>query len=362
LTTSKLAAALLFVVVSGCAETPPPAPQPAPAPAPRPTALVPDAGAPDRTVLTGEIHAADPNAADTDTTVETRHLSEKQWLVEVRTKLAQQLKIDPAELRLSNDRQWAVIVRGPPPPPAGKKARKGPRHFQIVVTGVDGKHPQTFRPVTVKGSDEPPRDVHFLADDRLVYEVVLPPPPPAAPSHKPARRSATAHPPAKAHPPAPRPMIPDPHLPARLFVIQPLGKRARPLRCPGTRFGIPAQQDHLAVVGGTTESGFVSVDGVQVYPRKGRTAIGSDPAWSKDGHSLAFIELRPPAAARLVLLAEFDNPSGDTTWDLPVGAALEGVRVSWAGPGKLLVGRASMRPLFAAPFWKQAAPPSWREP
>jgi hypothetical protein len=106
----------------------------------------------------------------------------------------------------------------------------------------------------------------------------------------------------------------------------------------------------------------VVVDGAQVYPRKGRSVIAGEPAWSKDGHSVAFLELRPHAPARLVLLAEYDNPTGDTTWDLPASAALEGARVFWAGSGKLVVGKSSMRPIFAATFFKEKPPPPWREP
>ena len=62
---------------------------------------------------------------------------------------------------------------------------------------------------------------------------------------------------------------------------------------------------------------FVAVDGGQIYPRRGRTIVASAPAWSKDGHSLAFLEAPADRAARLVLVAEVDNPTGDTTWDLP---------------------------------------------
>jgi hypothetical protein len=115
-------------------------------------------------------------------------------------------------------------------------------------------------------------------------------------------------------------------------------------------------------VGGDPEASFVSVDGAQVYPRKGRTVIGGEPAWSKDGHSVAFLELRPKAPARLVLLAEYDNETGDTTWDLPPSAAVDGARVAWAGTGKLLVVKSSMRPIFSATFFKEKPPPAWREP
>jgi hypothetical protein len=87
------------------------------------------------------------------------------------------------------------------------------------------------------------------------------------------------------------------------------------------------------------------VDGTQVYPRRGRTVVTSDLAWSKDGPQPGLprgARLGPP---RLVLLAEFDNPTGDSTWDLPAGAALDGARVFWAGPGKLVVGKTIMKPL-----------------
>src|SRR5207247_3627682 len=53
------------------------------------------------------------------------------------------------------------------------------------------------------------------------------------------------------------------------------------------------------------EAAYVAVDGAQVYPRKGRTVVASEPAWSRDGHSLAFLELPAARPPRLVLLAEF---------------------------------------------------------
>jgi hypothetical protein len=294
--------------------------------------------------------------------METKHLTEKQWVATVREQLGKQLKVEPGELRFSPDKQWVVIVRGPPPPPEGKPI-KHPRRYQIVVTDAAGKRSLKFRPIVAKGSDEPPKDVHFLADNRLVYEVVDPPPAPPPPP-KPVKGKKGAKHPAKA--PAKAPVVakaspPDPN-PTRLFVIQPLSRRGRPVRCQGDRFVFTAQQDHLAYVGGQPEAAFVSVDGAQVFPRKGRTQIAGDPAWSKDGHSVAFLELRAHAPGRLVLLAEFDNPSGDTTWDLPSSAALEGARVFWAGAGKLVVGKTSMRPIFAASFFKEKAPPVWREP
>src|SRR5207248_6434467 len=65
-------------------------------------------------------------------------------------------------------------------PPTSKAPRR-PRRFEIVVVDPEGKGRTLFRPVTVPGSDEPPRDLHFLTDDRLVYEVVPPAIPPSAP-------------------------------------------------------------------------------------------------------------------------------------------------------------------------------------
>jgi hypothetical protein len=348
----------------GCAASPapatvPPAP-PRPTAAPAPKADPPDAGpAP---VAGTTIRVVEPDA-----TMETKHLSEKQWVAQVREQLGKQLKVEPGELRFSPDRQWVVIVRGPPPPPEGKPI-KHPRRYQIVVTDAAGKRTMKFRPVVAKGSDEPPKDVHFLADNRLIYEVVDPPPappPPPKPAAKgKAKASKVSRPikvtkaPAKVSPQAAKPEA----RPTRLFVIQPLARRGRLIRCVGERFSFTAQQDHLAFVGGEPEASFVSVDGAQVYPRKGRTQIGGEPAWSRDGHSLAFLELRHQAASRLVLLAEYDNPSGDTTWDLPMSTALDGARVFWAGSGKLVVGRSSLKPIFAASFHKEKAPPTWREP
>jgi hypothetical protein len=58
-----------------------------------------------------------------------------------------------------------------------------------------------------------------------------------------------------------------------------------------------------------------------------------------------------------VLLAEFDNPTGDTTWELPASASVpasaEGVRVLWSGPGKLVVARSPTKPLFSTSFVKE---------
>ena len=56
----------------------------------------------------------------------------------------------------------------------------------------------------------------------------------------------------------------------------------------------------------------------------------------------------------LVLLAELDNPTGDTTWDLPLTASTDGTSVFWAGSGKLVVGKTQLRPVFSAAFTKES--------
>jgi hypothetical protein len=347
----------------GCAASPAPPTAPPPpvvkaapakeAPAPAVTAKEPppDAAAPEPTIR--------PAVVEPDATMETKHLTEKQWQAEVRAKIAKQLDADPTELRFSSDKQWVLAVKGPPPPPAGKPI-KHPRRWTLVVTDSAGKRRIQFHPVTLKGSDEPPKEAHFLADNRVIYEVVQPPPAPLPPPKAAKAKKGKHAKPAKPAPKAPpKPVVEGP--PPRLFVIQPLSRR-RPQRVQSGHVAFTAQQDHLAYLGGDAEAAFVGVDGAQVYPRKGRAVIPCDPVWSKDGHSVAFLEQRPHAPARLVLLAEYDNPTGDTTWDLPASAVLEGARVFWAGSGKLVVGKSSMRPIFAATFFKEKPPPSWREP
>jgi hypothetical protein len=290
-----------------------------------------------------------------------KEVTEKTWLADTRQKLATRLKVDPARLRFSPSKGLIACVREVAP--RKKPARRpAPRRHQIIVVDPEGTRRAVFEVVRLQGSDEPPKDFRFLAEDRLIYEVVQPPPPSAPVAKKrasPARRRARSKPPR--HVPAPsNAPAPEPPVPRRLLVIQPIEGRQRPIRCDGAGFTFTGQHDHLAFVTGKPEAEFVSVDGVQVYPRRGRTTITSDPAWSKDGRSLAFVETPAAGKPRLVLLAEFDNPTGDTTWDLPpsasVPASVEGVRVLWSGPGKLVVARSPTKPLFSASFVKERPP------
>ena len=300
--------------------------------------------------------AFDPNKG-----LEASFVTEKAWLQSVKDKLSARLKVEPELLRFSAAKQWAAFVRSPPPePPPAKPPRRPrkprPRRHEIIVVDMEGRPHAQFRPITAKGSDEPPKDLRFLSETKLVYEVVSPPPEetPAkpAPKRKPRGRAKVKAP--------PKPQAPDAWagLPRRLFVVQPFvpprGSKARPLRCEGVHFEFTGKKDHLAYVTGKPDAAYVAVDGEQVYPRKGRTQIVSEPTWSRDGQSLAFLEARPAGPVRLVLLAQFDNATGDVNWNLPDSAKLNGARVFWAGPSKLVVGKTVMQPVFAARFQKES--------
>jgi hypothetical protein len=300
-------------------------------------------------------------AADPFGDVGFKEVNPKDWLANLREKIAQQEKVPPAELRVSPGLLRAAYVRPPPLPSVKPGRRVPPRRREIVVVDNQGRRVGGFRAVAAKHGDEPPKDLRFLSEDRLVYEVVEPPleaPPPGKPSLRKtstkagARAKKTKAPPAGPHvAAAPRPLPPLP--PPRTFVIQPIAPRAHPIKCVGVHFTFSRDKDKLAFVSGTAEAGFVAVDGAQVYPRRGRTAVASAPAWSKDGRSLAFLEARAAQPTRLVLLAELDNPTGDTTWDLPPTANTDGALVFWAGSDKLVVGKTQMRPVFSASFIKE---------
>jgi hypothetical protein len=330
-----------------------PAPAPVPekeAPTAPPAVAAADAGAPPD-------EKPKRTAADPFGDVGFKEVNQKDWLANLREKIAQQEKVPPAELRVSPGLLRAAYVRSPAIAPVKPGRRVAPRRREIVVVDNQGRQVAKFRAVAAKHGDEPPKDLRFLSEDRLVYEVVEPPPEAPVPG-KPLPRKAKLAARAKKVK-APRFAAPAPHAlpllpPPRTFVIQPLAPRARPIKCVGVHFTFSRDKDRLAFVSGTAEAGFVAVDGAQVYPRRGRTAVASAPAWSKDGRSLAFLEARATQPTRLVLLAELDNPTGDTTWDLPPTANTDGALVFWAGLDKLVVGKTQMRPIFSASFTKEA--------
>ena len=109
--------------------------------------------------------------------------------------------------------------------------------------------------------------------------------------------------------------------------------------------------DHLAFVVGEPGHEHVGVDGVQVYPRAGETSILGEPAWSRDGGSLALIE--GGGRPQLVVLVEFDNPNGDNTWPLPPQATDPSLHVFWAGRTNVVIGRELTKPVFATSFTRE---------
>jgi hypothetical protein len=287
-----------------------------------------------------------------------KEVNEKDWLASLREKIARQEKVPPADLRVSPGLLRAAYVRSPSVVPTKSRRRPASRRHTIVVVDNQGRRLATFRAVAARRGDEPPKGLRFLSEERLVYEVVEPPPeappPGKPPPRKPPPRLAARAKKAKPAPAPARAALP-PWPPARMFVIQPLTPRARPTKCLGVHFTFTREHDHLAFVSGSPESGFVAVDGAQLYPRRGRTVVASAPAWSRDGRSLALLESPADKPARLVLVAEIDNATGDTTWDLPPTASAEGVNVFWAGSGKLVVGKTQMRPIFSASFTKESS-------
>jgi hypothetical protein len=301
-------------------------------------------------------------AADPFGDVGFKEVDQKAWLAGLREKIAQQERVPPAELRVSPGLLRVAYVRSPTLAPAKPRRRAPRRRHEIVVVDNQGRRVASFRAVAAKQGDEPPKDLRFLSEERLVYEVVEPPPE-AAPAPKAAARKAPTHaarskkskapkPAAKIAMPAAKPATPPP--PTRLFVIQPIAARARPIKCAGIHFTFSREHDKLAYVAGKPEAAFLAVDGAQIYPRRGRTVVASAPAWSKDSRSLAFLESPAGKPTQLVLVAELDNATGDTTWELPPTANADGAQVFWAGTGKLVVGKTQMRPIFSAAFTKEA--------
>jgi hypothetical protein len=333
------------------AAAPPPAPA-APAAAEEPPAATPKAAAPTRSAE----DEPKRTAADPFGDVGFKEVNQKDWVAALREKLAHQEKVPPTDLRVSPGLLRAAYVRSPPVVPPKPGRRPALRRHEVVVVDNQGRRVATFRAVAAKRGDEPPKDLRFLSEEKLVYEVVEPPPeatpPPKPAAHKRARPPAHAKKVAKVETKAPPPRALPPPPPPRTFIIQPIAARARPIKCVGVHFTFSRDKDKLAFVAGTAEAGFVAVDGAQVYPRRGRTVVASAPAWSKDGRSLAFLEAHGEKPTRLVLLAELDNPTGDTTWELPPTANTDGALVFWAGNEKLVVGKTQMRPVFSASFTK----------
>jgi hypothetical protein len=330
-----------------------------PADRPDAAATAPDAGSEGssdaRLSQAGDAAAATPpkRASDDESffaDVGTKHVSVADWLARAKQKISTRWKIDAGELRFSPAQTQAVFLL----PPPGQQKSAGPRRARarppaIVVVDFEARLRRRFIPVRRPRGDATPKDLSFLGEDRIVYEVALlaAPPTRSRSAAKAMRGAPSARAPAAAASLNGRPQ----GQPPRLFVIQPLRRGARPIRCQGSRFSFNPPRDHLAFTAGPPGAEFVAVDGARLYPRKrGHAAIASDLAWAKDQPALAFVE-RPEDAARLVLIADVGNASGDTTWDLPASAVrVDDLRVFWPDADKIVVGRSLGRPIFATTF------------
>jgi hypothetical protein len=273
--------------------------------------------------------------------------------------IAASLKVDSADLTWSPSHTVFVVALAPEP--AAGEADADPRAatprapHRLVAYDAGGDKRGEFEALR----PGPISELRFLDDERLVYLVPPPPPPPAArsgrhgkPRRKGARRGA---PPAAARTATGTKAAAAAARPTTMYAIQPLRQGAPPVMCEGRRFVFSPKGDHLAWVAGEPAREYVAADGAQVYPRDGVTTIQNEPAWSNDGVSLALIE--GGDSPRLVVLVEFDNPSGDNSWPLPPAAIDPSLRVYWAGASRLVVGHDLTKPVFATSFTR-AAPPA----
>ncbi len=224
------------------------------------------------------------------------------------------LGVEKSALVWSADKKsFAVVV---PAKPGTAKARR-PAPTMIAVYSSTGEHLGSFRALGVGAISE----LRFLGEDRLFYRL-------------PVKASS---------------------LPAPLrYAIQSTKTGAAPIACTGWHFVVSPAGDHVAFISGDDRRQRLLVDGQPVYPRRGYTTIQGEPAWATDSLGLAAIETG--ANRRLVVLVEFDNPTGDNTWPLPPEAADPALHVFWAGLGKLVVGPSLTKPVFAASFHRDPPP------
>ncbi|MEA2695919.1 MAG: hypothetical protein QOI66_190 [Myxococcales bacterium] len=296
------------IFTAACASEPPPRPRVA-SHAPRPAPVVPvETAAP---II--DAAAAEPPPPSPVDLVVTALGVEKDALVWSPTK-----------------KTFAVVV--PVPAPSGGKAkaisrRPKPVNTTIAVYAPTGDRLATFRAVR----PGPVTDLRYLGEDRLFYQLSGPPRPPL---RRPLR--------------GPAPPV------SLRYAIQSLKPGAVPIPCSGWEFVFSPAGNHVAWLTGDAKHQRLFADGQPVYPRRGWTTIQGQPAWSHDGVSLAAIE--NGLHRRLVVLVEFDNPSGDNTWPLPIEANDPSLHVYWAGPGKLVVGPSLTKPVFAASYLRDPAP------
>lgn len=115
----------------------------------------------------------------------------------------------------------------------------------------------------------------------------------------------------------------------------------------GVEFVWGPERRHVAFIAGAGDRQNLIVDGKSVWPRRGVTKLPGPPAWSPDGHGLAFVD-GATGSTKLVVLVEYEDPEGDLTWPVPKDALAPGLRVFWAGDSKVVIGETALRPRFAA--------------
>lgn len=104
---------------------------------------------------------------------------------------------------------------------------------------------------------------------------------------------------------------------------------------------------HFAEVRGKRGQQALFVDNRRIWPRQGATTFHGQPVWSPDGHGLAIVE-DIAREARLVVMVEYRDPSGDLTWPIPRDAVAPTLKLFWANETKVVIGETLMRPRFAA--------------
>ena len=142
------------------------------------------------------------------------------------------------------------------------------------------------------------------------------------------------------------PASPDERLPA-VYVVHDVQSGDVLAARSGAGFVWGPERRHVAVFAGAGDRQSLVVDGRTVWPRRGTTRLHQAPVWSPDGHGLALVD-QGQTGARLVVLVEYDDSSGDLTWNVPKDALSPGLRVFWANDSKVVIGESVLRPRFAA--------------
>jgi hypothetical protein len=140
--------------------------------------------------------------------------------------------------------------------------------------------------------------------------------------------------------------IPEQRLPAAYVVHDVQSGEVLQARS-GAAFVWGPERRHVAFIAGAGDKQNLVVDGRTVWPRRGTTHLHQPPVWSPDGHGLALVD-QGQGGARLVVLVEYDDASGDLTWNVPKDALSPGLRVFWAGDSKVVIGETALHPRFAA--------------